>query len=165
MLVFSAAMARHRYESIMCFMHFNDNFNDNTLCCPRGDPEFDQLHKIQPLVNHLNQKSILPSKKICVNESLINFCGRLAFKLFFPSKRARYGVKMYKTCERAISYTYKFRIYEGKDHMESPRCPDHMGSSGKIVWDLVSSFSIWSTTYTWTIFIQACHYLDICTIL
>ncbi|CAI9598275.1 unnamed protein product, partial [Staurois parvus] len=140
MPVFSAAMARHRYKSIMCFMHFNNN----TLYHPRGDPEFDQLHKIQPFVNHLNQKFAdvyTPQQNICVDESLINFSGRLAFKQFLPSKHARYVVKMYKTCERATVYTYKFRIYEGKDsHAEPHRCPDYMGSSGKIVWELVSSF-------------------------
>ncbi|CAI9564222.1 unnamed protein product, partial [Staurois parvus] len=140
MPVFSAAMVRHRYESIMYFMHFNNN----TLCRPQGDPQFDRLHKIQPLVNHLNQKCVhiyTRQQIICVDQSLINFSRRLAFNQFLLSKHARYGVKMYKTCERATGYTYKFRIYNVKDsHMEPPRMPRCMGSSGKIVWDLVSSF-------------------------
>lgn len=52
MPVFSAAMARHRYEMIMHFMYFSDH----TLCRPRGDPEYDQLYKIPPLINYLSQK-------------------------------------------------------------------------------------------------------------
>ncbi|CAI9590825.1 unnamed protein product [Staurois parvus] len=87
MTMFSAAMARHRYETILRFMHFNDN----TLCHPLGDPEFDRLHKIRPLVNHFNQKCAdvyTPQQNICMDESLINFSGCLAFKQFIPSKRS-----------------------------------------------------------------------------
>ena len=138
MPVFSAAMTRARYEVIMRFMHFNDN----SLSRPRGDPEHDRLHKIRPLINHLSQRFTdvyTPHQNICVDESLIHFTGRLAFKQFIPSKRARYGVKLYKLCERATGYTYKFRIYEGKDTTVEPvGCPDYIGSSGKVVWDLVS---------------------------
>ncbi|CAI9581002.1 unnamed protein product [Staurois parvus] len=45
--MFSVVMARHRYESIMCFMHFNDNTLPSSgwpttswlnCCCPQLVP-------------------------------------------------------------------------------------------------------------------------------
>ncbi|CAI9585642.1 unnamed protein product, partial [Staurois parvus] len=96
------------------------HFNDNTLC--HRDTELDQLYKIQPLINQKFANVYTPQQNIFVDESLINFSGRLAFKQFIPSNRARYGVKMYTTCERSTGYTYKFWIYERKDsHMEPPQ--------------------------------------------
>ncbi|XP_040286033.1 piggyBac transposable element-derived protein 4-like [Bufo bufo] len=134
MPIFSAVMARARYEILMRFLHFNDN----TLC-PRRE---DRLHKIRPLINHFNKifpELYTPQKNIAVDESLIHFTGRLAFKQYIPSKRARYGVKLYKLCESGSGYTYAFRVYEGKDTQLSPSgCPTYMGINGKIVWDLIS---------------------------
>ena len=136
--MFSAAMSRTRFEAILRFLHFSDN----TTSRPRGHPAFDRLHKIRPLIDHFNLKFAdlyTPEQNICVDESLIHFTGRLGFKQYIPSKRARYGVKLYKLCERATGYTHKFRIYEGKDQtLEPVGCPDYLGSSGKTVWDLVS---------------------------
>ena len=138
MPIFSASMARTRYEQILRFMHFSDN----ELCRPRGDPEFDRLYKIRPLVNHFNERFAAlynPNQVVCVDESLVKFSGRLSFKQFLPSKRARYGVKLYKLCDRATGYTSSFMVYEGKDsHVEPENCPDYIGSAGKIVWELVS---------------------------
>ena len=138
MPMYSAAMSRARFEVIMRFMHFTDN----ETCHPRGHPAYDRLHKIRPLIDHLSSKfadAYTPSQNICIDESLVQFTGRLGIKQYIPSKRARYGVKMYKLCERATGYTYRFRVYEGKDSkLEPVGCPDYLGCSGKIVWDLVS---------------------------
>ncbi|PIO30708.1 hypothetical protein AB205_0063180 [Aquarana catesbeiana] len=138
MPLFSASMTRARYEQILRFMHFNNN----ELCRPRGDPEYDRLYKIRPLVNHFNQcfsDLFTPHQVVCVDKFLIKFSGRLSFKQYLPSKCARYGVKMYKLCDRATGYTCSFMVYEGKDsHVEPTNCPDYIGSTGKIVWDLVS---------------------------
>ena len=104
-----------------------------------GDPEFDRLYKIRPLINHFNERYAAlfnPQQVVCVDESLIKFSGCLSLKQYLPSKRARYGVKMYKLCDRATGYTWSFRVYEGKDSHVEPE--DYMGSAGKIVWDLVS---------------------------
>ncbi|KAM3936742.1 piggyBac transposable element-derived protein 4-like [Leptodactylus fuscus] len=83
-------------------------------------------------------KSYIPDQNIAIDESLISFKGRLKFRQYLPSKRARYGIKMYKLCESSSGYTYKFRVYEGRDtRIEPPDCPPILGVSGKIVWDLM----------------------------
>ncbi|XP_023288038.1 piggyBac transposable element-derived protein 4-like [Orussus abietinus] len=40
---------------------------------------------------------------------------RLAYKQFNPSKRARFGIKIYKLCEAKSGFCSKFKIYIGQD--------------------------------------------------
>lgn len=47
----------------------------------------------------------IPNKKNCVDGCLIHFTSILGSKQYIHSKRARYGVKLYKLCERATGYT------------------------------------------------------------
>ncbi|XP_063302359.1 piggyBac transposable element-derived protein 4-like [Pelobates fuscus] len=120
------------------FLHFSDN----TKCPPRDNPQYDQLYKLRPLISHFNRQFgslYTPQKNICVDESLMKYKGRLGFKQYIPAKRSRYGIKLYKLCESASGYVYTFRVYEGKDsHLDPPGCPDFIGTSGKIVWDLIN---------------------------
>lgn len=138
MPLYSSVMSRTRYTMIMRFL----SFTESSMCLPRNDPGYDKLYKIRPLINFFSKKFsqiYTPDKHISIDESLIHFTGRLGIKQYIPNKRSRYGVKLYKLCERATGYTYDFRVYEGKDKkLEPPGCPTYMGSSGKIVWDLVS---------------------------
>lgn len=135
--VYSQTMSRKRYELVLKNLHFNDN----TLCHPRDHPQYDRLHKIRPLVDHLQHRFsevYTPQQNVSIDESLMKYKGRLGFKQYIPSKRSRYGVKLYKLCESESGYTFAFRVYEGKDgQLDPPGCPDSLGTSGKIVWDLL----------------------------
>ena len=137
MPVFSSTMSRTRYHTIMRFLHYNDN----TQCPPRNDPSHDKLFKIRPLLNFFSEKFpqlFVPDQNISVDESLVHFTGRLGIKQYIPNKRSRYGVKLYKLCDRVTGYVYAFRVYEGKDtQLQPPECPEYIGASGKIVWELV----------------------------
>uniref|UniRef100_A0A8C5PTB7 PiggyBac transposable element-derived protein domain-containing protein n=1 Tax=Leptobrachium leishanense TaxID=445787 RepID=A0A8C5PTB7_9ANUR len=150
--LFPRVMKRERYENLMRFLHFNDN----ALCPPRNDPMHDRLYTIRPLISLMSAKftdNYVPDQNISVDESLMKFKGRLLFKQYIPSKRSRYGVKCYKLCESTTGYTWAFRIYEGKDsHLNPPGCPDYIGTSGKIGWDLVyplfnKGYHLWVDNY------------------
>ncbi|CAJ0947930.1 unnamed protein product [Ranitomeya imitator] len=65
---------------------------DNTDILPCDDPNFDRLFKIRPVIEHFSNKFAevyIPQREICVDESLIHFKGRLQFRQYLPSKRAR----------------------------------------------------------------------------
>ena len=69
MPIFSSTIPRARYKMTMRFL----NYNDNTQCPPRNDPNFDKLYKIRPLLNYFSE--IFPQlftldQNICVDESL-----------------------------------------------------------------------------------------------
>ncbi|XP_069812926.1 piggyBac transposable element-derived protein 4-like [Dendropsophus ebraccatus] len=138
--VFAAVMNRTRYEAIMRFMHFTDN----SLIPPRSDPAYDRLCKLRPLLSLLQHSFFnlyTPSLNLSVDESLMSFKGRLSFRQYIPSKRARYGVKLYKICESSTGYTCGFFIYEGRDrHLNPPGCPEGIGINGKIVWQLMEPY-------------------------
>ncbi|KAJ1154260.1 hypothetical protein NDU88_007014 [Pleurodeles waltl] len=75
---------------------------------------------------------------IVVDESLILYKGRLLFRQYIASKRARYGIKLYILCESSSGYVYSLRVYTGKDSTLNPvGCPPTLGVTGKIVWELV----------------------------
>ena len=50
--LFKAVMNRDRYILILKFWHIADN----VTALPRGQPGYDSLHKIRPLLQHLNEK-------------------------------------------------------------------------------------------------------------
>ncbi|XP_053545623.1 piggyBac transposable element-derived protein 4-like [Bombina bombina] len=135
--IFSHSMKRVRYEMLLRFLHFSDN----SICPPKDHPSYDRLYKIRPLITHLQTKfaeAYTPQRNIAIDESLMKFKGRLGFKQYIPSKKSRYGIKFYKLCESGSGYTWAFRVYEGKDsHLDPPGCPDFLGTSAKIVWELL----------------------------
>jgi hypothetical protein len=55
-----------------------------------------------------------PSEHLAVDEVIVKLKGRAIFKQFIPSKRKRFGIKIYKLSD-ATGYTYDMRVYLGKD--------------------------------------------------
>ncbi|XP_017759329.1 PREDICTED: piggyBac transposable element-derived protein 4-like [Eufriesea mexicana] len=118
--IFRKSMPLKRYLQITRFLHFsNNNLVANT----------DKLKKVRPVINFLNQKFkelYIMRKDISIDESLMKFRGRLSYKQFNPSKRARFGVKFYKLCESDSGYCYEFKIYTGNDKIN---CKDSASES------------------------------------
>ena len=126
--IFSAVMLRSRYLGILRYWHLVDNTNAPD---PR-DPARDRMFKLRPLLDHLNRKfqdAYQPQREICIDESVLLYKGRIIFKQYLPLKRARFGIKIFSLCESVTGYTYKFRVYSGKDapdddiYTHGPRVP------------------------------------------
>ena len=135
--IYSNTMAHNQFQAILKFLHYNNN----AQCPPQNDPAFVCLYKIRPLLDHFNAKFsevYTPEQNVCIDESLLLFKGSVGFRQYLPSKRASYGIKMHKLCESNSRYTYRFRVFEGKDfRIEPPECPPVLGVSGKLVWGLL----------------------------
>lgn len=104
-------MSRNRFELLLANWHFQDNQKSDTS---------DRLHKLGPLLEQLRknfQKFYIPKDKICVDETIVPFRGRLAFIQYIKNKRHKFGVKMYKLCLEE-GYTYDLKIYCGKEKVE-----------------------------------------------
>ena len=100
-------MKRTHFQLILKFLHFNNNDNYD-----RQDDDRDRLHKLRPsleLVRERCKKVYSPGKELCVDESLVLFKGRLAFKQFIRTKRAGFGIKLYELCT-STSITLDFSI-------------------------------------------------------
>ncbi|CAJ0959990.1 unnamed protein product [Ranitomeya imitator] len=117
------ALTRKRFEASKKCLHYNDN----AQCHPQDDPIFDQFFRVQPVIDHFSNKfaeMYISQRDICVDKSLIHFKGKLKFRQYLPSKRARYEIKLYKLFKSTLRYTHRLTVYEGKDtRNEPPECP------------------------------------------
>lgn len=105
----SRCLSRNRFLEIMRFLRFCDYYELN---------EEDNLRKIRPFLNFVRNKCktvYLPQKQICVDESLLLYKGRIHFRRYIPTKRARYGILSYCLCESSSGYTWNIEIAAGRN--------------------------------------------------
>ena len=123
---FSQIMTEKRFRLLLKFLHFADN----SKFYP--DQPHKKLYKIQQILDHLKSKFssvYTPEQNICVDESLLLWKGRLGWVQYIPSKRSRFGVKIYKLCESSTGYVWNFIVYTGKDTNYGDRHPREQTSS------------------------------------
>ena len=126
--LFPASMKRDRWMCIASFLHFANNEDETART--------DKLRKIRPLITFFQDKFqtvYIPYKHISIDEELVPWKGRLDFRQFIPSKRARFGVKIYALCESS-GYMSNFFVYVGRDdHAYQPGLVEKVGKSGAVV--------------------------------
>ncbi|UYV64107.1 hypothetical protein LAZ67_2006590 [Cordylochernes scorpioides] len=106
--IFSKLMSRDRFFLILSVLHFNDN---------KTQIPGDKLHKLKPVVDHMKsayKNTFKPFQDVCIDESLVLFKGRLGFKQYIPSKRKRFGIKLFVLCDVETKYILDFIVYVGK---------------------------------------------------
>lgn len=128
--VFKNCMAYDRFRLILSMLHFQSDFDvDNN----------DALVKIRPVLEYLLEKfqaTYRPGENIAIDESLLLWKGRLSFKQFNRNKRARFGIKLYQTCESKTGYSYNIKVYIGKKGNDS-YIDKRIGISGQVVKDML----------------------------
>ena len=111
-------MSRNRYERITSFLHFSDN---NAERPERGQPGFDPLWKVRPLMDLCEERYTTvysPSRELSIDENIIKFKGRVHFRQYLPSKPYKWGIQQYALCESKTGYALKFITYCGKGSLE-----------------------------------------------
>ena len=103
--IFTRLMPRTKYREIRSMVHFFDSINYDS-----SDP----LLKLRYMLDNLSEKFLTnytPGRNVAIDEYLSLWKGRLSFKIYVPSKRERYGVKLYMLNESDSGYLRKFIIY------------------------------------------------------
>lgn len=102
------SMTRDKFRSIMSSLHLNDNHKIDMN-------NRDKLHKVRPVIDHLNSKFIerSHSEHLSVDESMVKFKGRSTLKQYNPMKPIKRGYKIWCLADND-GYVYKFEVYEGK---------------------------------------------------
>jgi hypothetical protein len=98
-----------RCHLLLKFLHFVDNESYDEAT--RGSK---RLYKLKPILDHRNAKFrsvYTPQCDVSVDESLMMWMGRLSWKVYIPSKRARFGIKSFELCEAKSGYVRNFIIY------------------------------------------------------
>ena len=88
---FYKVMFRDRFLQILANLHFANNEKDDGS---------DRLFKTCCLIKNIITNFLeiyIPNQNILTDESLLKFYGHLGFKQHNLSKRARFGVKAYKS--------------------------------------------------------------------
>ncbi|XP_078044094.1 uncharacterized protein LOC144473774, partial [Augochlora pura] len=138
-----------RYHATNCrFRGATDVYTRDTMpfvrCHGRVNTRADQNNnenqkakKIQPVIDmliHRFQMAYRPRQHIAVDESLLLWKGRLSFKQYICSKRARFGLKSFILAESETGYVYNLKLYSGREL--DGRKSTLLGKSGAIVMDL-----------------------------
>ncbi len=129
--IFGELFTRNRYLSIMRYLHFADNNTE----------EEGKLRKIQPIIENLRkkfEKAVIPWENLCVDESLMLWKGRLSFKQYIPSKRHRFGVKLFMLCDCDTKFVLNFIVYTGAE-TELDNHPE-VGIPGSVVLTLLKNY-------------------------
>lgn len=126
------SLSQKRFEEIRRYFHFNDN----TLMLSRNDPNYDRLHKIRPIIDHLNNKfnSIPHIRDLSIDEQLCATKGKSYLKQYMPAKPHKWGYKLFVLCD-VNGFSYQFEIYSGQENEQRFRLvnePD-LGACGNIV--------------------------------
>lgn len=110
--IFSKVMSRNRFQLILTNLHFSNNATADKT---------DKLHKIRQVIEQILARfqTYEPDQTLSVDEILQKFKGRLHWKQYIPSKRARYGMKIFCVCESSTSFVYNLIVYTGKDTLSS----------------------------------------------
>jgi hypothetical protein len=88
--IFGRTMGRNRFQTILSNLRFVDH--------GRIDRE-DRLYKVRPIITRVLKnirESIYPDQPLAIDEALILWRGRLAFRQYISNKRHKYGIKLYE---------------------------------------------------------------------
>nr|XP_013190046.1 unnamed protein product [Amyelois transitella] len=131
--IYGSLMSRNRFCTILGMLHF---------CQPGPRTEEETiLSKIIYPVNHARQtfkNSFIPYEKICIDESIVPFKGRLLIKQYLPKKRNRFGIKLFVLCDVLSGIILDFIVYCGKDTELTHF--DNLGASGSVVATLLEEY-------------------------
>ena len=102
-------LSRQRYEKLCQYLH-----------CPILDDEQagDKLAKVRPLITLCEtnfRQCFVPSQNLSVDEAIIQFDGRLAWKQYISKKPIKWGIKLWCLCDSNTGYCVAFRVYCGSD--------------------------------------------------
>ena len=100
-------MRRDRSEQLRKMEHFSD---------PENEDPMDSLRKLRFFLEYLVtrfKENYIPAVHLAIDEHLSLWKGRLSFRIYIPTKRERYGVKIFMLCESKTGYLLNFIIYTG----------------------------------------------------
>lgn len=123
-------MPVNRFEKIRRILHFNDNDTHR----PVNDPNHDRLHKLRPVIEHLNERfaSVPMDQRLSIDEQMCATKIGHFMKQYLPLKPHKWGFKLFMLCS-LMGYAYKFIIYSGKDNDPMLENETDVGVVGNVV--------------------------------
>lgn len=108
--IFKATMALKRFKSILRFIRYDDK---TTRVARRATDKLAAIREVFDNVVANLQKYYVPGAYMTVDEQMVPFYGRCAFKQFMPKKPDKYGMKIFWLCDSETSYPINAIAYLG----------------------------------------------------
>ena len=89
--LYRAAMSQTRFEFLNRCLRFDD---PETRMDRRNADKFAPIRNIFDIFNENCRRMYSPGEYLTIDEQLLAFRGRCPFKMYIPSKPAKYGVKL-----------------------------------------------------------------------
>lgn len=105
-----STMSRNRFHFLLRCLRFDD------IRTRAGRRETDKLAPIREIFEEFVsniQKYYKHGEHVTIDEMLLPFRGRCAFRQYLPSKPAKYGLKVLAVCDSNTFYTSNLEIYAG----------------------------------------------------
>ena len=109
----ASRISRNRFLEIQRFLYFVDN----STIASRGEPEYDRLAKVRPVIKSLQRsffESYKPHRENAIDEAMIKFKGRSSIEQYLPKKPVKRGFKVWVRADSINGYTCDFDVYTGK---------------------------------------------------
>jgi len=121
-----------RYFEILQNLHF----------CDQAEESEDHLFKLRGIWSICTSqfaKMIVPGPNISIDESLVLYEGRLIFKQLIPSKRSRFGMKIFLIVDESTGFILNMIIYTGQGHPLKFN-PKDLGYGGAVALELLTPY-------------------------
>lgn len=127
-LVASAGMSRNRFEKLRNNLHIVDANNPSTS---------DRLWKVRPLLDAFQQRctELVLEERLCIDEQIVPFKGRLDIKQYIKGKPHPWGVKIFMLCGES-GLIYDFLPYQGSTTRIAEDLKCNFGVTGATVLQL-----------------------------
>lgn len=99
------SLSRDRFKQILTCLRFYSTADP----APRSS-----YSKIRPLLDFVKrtcQSNYMPAQQLSVDETLVMYKGRVQFRQYIPTKRSKYGIKIYCLCESSSGYLWNFEVH------------------------------------------------------
>lgn len=130
--IFSKVMSVNRFIALLQALHFQDNTQ------PTDD---DKMRKIRPIFDyicHSFRSSFKPFQNLVIDESLVLWRGNLHFRQYIPSKRHRFGLKIFVLCDCETGFILDMILYTGaRTNIKENK---KLGISGSVVSTMLESY-------------------------
>ena len=127
----TSRISRNRFQDLSWYLHFADN----TDLPVRGEPGYDRLGKVRPMIDAFQERFIanyMPNREQAVDEAMIPFQGRSSLKQYLPAKPVKRSIKVWCRADSHNGYLCEFQVYTGR--AESGDREHNLG--GRVVLDL-----------------------------
>ena len=101
----------------------------------------DRLEKIRPIIGDFKRKfrnCMNPIQNLCIDESLLLWKGRLGFKQYIPSKRHRFGTRLFQLVDCETKFIPDFIVCTRST--TEYQVISELGLSGSVVMELMQRY-------------------------